>query len=147
MKILRFFASAGAAFLVSALLYIITMSAVDSFREAGAFEFFAFMLAFYLLPFCYAGCLVGEVVYTFASKLANRLIGSLIFILTGALYFYFVDHFLLSSRNSFALYLCLSVLGSLSFYWAHFMNSKRLLLQLSLIPGYILVFSLLLIAA
>jgi hypothetical protein len=145
MRILRFFTASSVAFLISSVLYIVSLLTVDSFREEGAYKFIGFMLSFYLLPFCYVGCLLGELVYTFASKITNRLIVTIIFALTGALYSYLIHKFWLHG-NPIDLYFYLAILGSISFYWAHLINNRRLSIQLSVIPGYVILLSLVLIA-
>ncbi|MED1945682.1 hypothetical protein ABE237_27915 [Brevibacillus formosus] len=144
MRTLRFFSAAGVAFLVSAVLFIISMLTFISYQGVGVFNVLTsltFMLAFYLLPFCFVGCLIGELVYSFTSKIVNRFIVTLIFVLTGIMYSYLVHRFLLHG-NSFVFYLCLSVLGSTSFYWAHFINNIKMNIQLALIPGYVITISL-----
>ena len=141
MQILRFFSAASVAFLVSAMLYIISMLSFLSYQGEGVVNVFTFltcMLSFYLLPFCYVGCLIGELVYSFTSKIVNRFLVTLIFVVTGIMYSYLVHRFLLQG-NSFVFYLCLSVLGSTSFYWAHFINDRKITIQLAVIPGYVII--------
>ncbi|MGF9906977.1 hypothetical protein [Brevibacillus porteri] len=148
MRTLRFFSAAGVAFLVSAVLYIISMLTFISYQGEGVFNVLTsltFMLAFYLLPFCYAGCLIGELVYSFTSKIVNRFIVTLIFVLIGIMYSYLVHRFLLNG-NSSVFYLCVSVLGSTSFYWAHFINNRKMNIQLAVIPGYVIIIFLVAIA-
>ncbi len=148
MRTLRFFSAAGVAFIVSAVLYIISMLTFISYQGEGVFNTLTsltFMLAFYLLPFCYVGCLIGELVYSFTSKIVNRFIVTLIFVLMGIIYSYLVHRFLLNG-NSFVFYLCLSVLGSTSFYWAHFINNRKMNIQLAVIPGYVIIIFLVAIA-
>ncbi len=138
MRIVRFFASSGVVYLISAIVYIVSIVPVESFREEGVHKFIAFMLSFYLLPVCYAGCIIGELVYTFASKINSRMIGTILFALTGAMYSYLIHKFVLH-RNPIDMFFYTAVLGSISFYWAHFINSKKLSIQLSMFPGYVLV--------
>ncbi len=141
MRTLRFFSAAGVAFLVSAILYIISMFTFISYQGVGvvnALTSLTFMLGFYLLPFCYVGCLIGELVFSFTSKIVNRFLVNLIFVLTGIMYSYLVHRFILQG-NSFVFYLCMSVLGSTSFYWAHFINNRKITIQLAVIPGYVII--------
>jgi hypothetical protein len=146
MRIVRFFASSGVAYLISAIVYIVSMLPVESFRVEGVHQFIAFMLSYYLFPFCYAGCLIGEFVYTFASKINNRIILTIIFALTGAIYSYLIHKFVFLHGNPIDMFFYAAVLGSISFYWAHFIPSRKLSIQLSIIPGYVLILFIIFIA-
>lgn len=141
MRVVRFFASSGAAFLIGAIFYIVSVVTADYFREQEVFSLFrylGFILSFYLFPICYIGCLIGEVVYTFVNKMNNRFIVTVIFALIGAFYSYLFQKVLLH-RNPYDLFFYAAIIGSISFYWTHFISNRKLVLQLSLFPVYVII--------